>query len=492
MFRSCRVSLRDRYSPVSVRAVGLDEYSIFPTVADALVDRTSPGRAVTATEPSSTVGAPAAEARPGRWYGWLALIALASTIIPVMWILRSKHPYGFNDAWYFYYQARYIFTGVGWFVSPFIYIDRHVVVPGASHPPLWTMMLVFAYAIGLKTYLAQLLGACAVGAAAVFMTGLVAREVAGRRAGLIAAVVAALYPNYWINFGLGLGETILLLIIGGVLLAAIRFWRRPSTWGAVTLGLLCALAALTRAEQILLLVLVFVPLVLVVRGASPRRRLALIGVGLATALVVLAPWVGFNLARFEKPTYLSTDSGSTVASANCGPTYSGTWLGYEDVFCLSRVTPKTLDESVADAKLRHVGLAYARAHVTRVPVVVVARAAREARPLQAAPTAPPRAGDQRAALRSGLHRAAHVLRTVAPGHRRRRHPPPSPRHAGALRRDPGRSGRHLHAHLRRDALPGPVGRGRRGPGRGRARPSAAEPTANRGPGARVAAPIRPA
>ena len=293
------------------------------------------------------------------------------------WILRSKHPYGFNDAWYFYYQARYIFTGVGWFVSPFIYIDRHVVVPGASHPPLWTMMLVFAYAIGLKTYLAQLLGACVVGAAAVFMTGLVAREVAGRRAGLIAAVVAALYPNYWINFGLGLGETILLLIIGGVLLAAIRFWRRPSTRGAVTLGLLCALAALTRAEQILLLVLVFVPLVLVVRGASARRRLALIGVGLATSLVVLAPWVGFNLARFDKPTYLSTDSGSTVASANCGPTYSGTWLGYEDVFCLSRVTPKTLDESVADAKLRHVGLAYAGAHVTRVPIVVVARAARE-------------------------------------------------------------------------------------------------------------------
>ncbi len=243
--------------------------------------------------------------------------------------------------------------------------------------PCGRCCLAFAYAIGLKTYLAQLLGACAVGAAAVFTTGLVAREVGGNRAGLIAAVVAALYPNYWINFGLGLGETVLLLIIGGVLLVAIKFWRRPTMWGAAGLGLLCALAALTRAEQLLLLVLVFVPLTLVLRETTRRRRLAFMGVGLATALVVLAPWVGFNLSRFEKPTYLSTDSGSTVASANCGPTYSGTWLGYEDVFCLSHVTPNTLDESVADAKLRHVGLTYARAHVTRVPIVVVARAARE-------------------------------------------------------------------------------------------------------------------
>jgi 4-amino-4-deoxy-L-arabinose transferase-like glycosyltransferase len=334
---------------------------------------------VTTTEPARAERSRAAATaqHPGRWYVWLGLIALGGTVIPVTWILRSKHPYGFNDAWYFYYQARFIFSGVGWFVSPFTYIDRHVVVPGASHPPLWTMMLVFAYAIGLKTYVAQLLGACAVGAAAVFMTGLVAREVAGNRAGLIAAVVAALYPNYWINFGLGLGETVLLLIIGAVLLVAIRFWRRPSMWGAATLGLLGALAALTRAEQILLLVLVFVPLALVVRETTPRRRVAFIGVGLATALVVLAPWVGFNLARFDKPTYLSTDSGSTVASANCGPTYSGRWLGYEDVFCLSHVTPQTLDESVADAQLRHVGLAYARAHITRVPIVVVARAARE-------------------------------------------------------------------------------------------------------------------
>ena len=427
----------------------------------------------------------------GRWYVWLGLIALGGTVMPVTWILRSKHPYGFNDAWYFYFQARYIDTGVGWFVSPFIYIDRHVVVPGASHPPLWTMLLAFAYAIGLKTYLAQLLGACAVGAAAVFMTGLVARELGGNRAGLIAAVVAALYPNYWINFGLGLGETVLLLIIGGVLLVAIKFWRRPTTWGAAALGLLCALAALTRAEQILLLALVFVPVALVVRETTPRRRLAFIGVGLATALVVLAPWVGFNLARFEKPTYLSTDSGSTLASANCGPTYSGRWLGYEDVFCLSHVTPKTLDESVADAKLRHVGLAYARAHVARVPIVAVAWAARELglfKPVQQLRLEQEINGRPYDPAFVGLlmFYALSLLAILGAVTLRRRRITLVP-FLGIL------VGVVVSSMLTfgETRLSGPAGRGGGGPRRGRARPPAAGTAADGGRGATVAVPTRP-
>jgi 4-amino-4-deoxy-L-arabinose transferase-like glycosyltransferase len=312
-----------------------------------------------------------------RWYLWLALIALAGSAIPVTWILRSEHPYGINDAWYFYYQARFIFDGMGWFISPFSRIDNKVILPGASHPPLWTLMLVVANAIGLKSYVSQLLWACAVGAAAVFMTGMAAREVAGRRAGLIAGVIAALYPNYWINYGLGLGETLLLLLIATIVFVSIRFWRHPSLPRAATLGLLCALAALTRAEQSLLVVLVLLPLVLVLQGVSPRRRLMYVGVGLAVALVTVAPWVGFNLARFSHATYLSTDSGSTIATANCPSTYHGPFLGYDNEQCIATVKFVGGDESAVDSQLRHLGLTYARAHESRLPVVLAARVGRE-------------------------------------------------------------------------------------------------------------------
>jgi hypothetical protein len=319
--------------------------------------------------------------RPGaerRWYLWLALIALGGMITPAIWILRSKHPVGFNDAFYFYDQARFIFNGAGWFIQPFAYVLSHQAnLPGASHPPLWTLVLVLGDALGLRSYVAQLLWSCLVGGVAIVVTGLAAREIAGPRVGLIAGFLAAIYPNYWINYGLGLGETLLLVLIPAVILVSIRLSRRPSYPKAVVLGLLCALAALTRAEQTLLVVLVLVPVIALMRPVSPRRRAAYAAVGVGTALVVVAPWVGFNMARFSHPTYLSTDSGFTLATANCSLTYSGPWIGYEAVQCLSGLKIASGDESVEDAQLRHVGLTYARAHIGEVPLVMTARVGRE-------------------------------------------------------------------------------------------------------------------
>ena len=417
------------------------------------------------TPPSLTgqpVGAAAPTTSSRRWYLWLALIALAGTAIPVIWILHSTHPYGINDAWYFYYQARFIFDGTGWFISPFSRIDNHLFLPGASHPPLWTLMLVVADAIGLKSYVSELLWACAVGAVAVFMTGLAAREVAGRRAGLIAGVIAALYPNYWINYGLGLGETLLLLLIATFVFVSIRFWRRPSWRLAATLGLLCALAALTRAEQSLLVLLVLLPLVLVLRGVPLRRRLTYLGIGAAVALVTVAPWVGFNLARFSHTTYLSTDSGSTIATANCPSTYTGPFLGYDNEQCIATVKFVGGDESAIDSQLRHLGLTYARAHASRLPVVLAARVGRELglfEPLQQLHFEQFINGRP---YPSRAHRLVHVLRHDRAGSRRRHRAPATADHPRPVPRASRRGDHHVDGHLRRDPLPGAP---RRGPGR---------------------------
>jgi hypothetical protein len=106
-------------------------------------------------------------------------------VIPAVWIVRSKrHAMLGGDALYFHNQAQAIRSGLGWFISPITYIQNPSVVhPGASHPPLWTFLLFIADSIGLTSYFSQLLLACVLGAAAVAMTGLAAREFAGPRAG---------------------------------------------------------------------------------------------------------------------------------------------------------------------------------------------------------------------------------------------------------------------------------------------------------------------
>ena len=313
-----------------------------------------------------------------HWYGWLTVISLGGLLVNVTYVLVSKrHSLPAGDAFYYHYQANLIVQGKGWFIDPAVYLlKHHPIVPAAEHAPLWTVALALADALGLRSYLAQLLWACLVGAGAVAVTGLAAREVAGRRAGLIAAALAAAYPNYWLNTGTGLSETLVLLTVGAVVLLCYQLWKRPSVSKAAALGIACAFAALTRSELILFVALVLVPTMLALRSITLRRRLALMGVGVLAALVIMAPWVGFNLARFSHPEFLSTELGSALVTANCRPTYYGTKLGYWSLSCLS-ADPASGDQSARDLQHRHFALEYVKAHESRLPVVLVARVGRE-------------------------------------------------------------------------------------------------------------------
>jgi 4-amino-4-deoxy-L-arabinose transferase-like glycosyltransferase len=314
----------------------------------------------------------------GRWYLWLTLLSVAGTVAPVVWILAGKlHAHPTGDAWYFHYQASLIANGAGWFISPLPYLFHHQVVQSAQHPPLWVLVLALFDVLGIQSYPAQLLAACVIGGSAVFMTGLAAREVGGTRTGLVAAAIAAVYPNYWINYGLGLSETVILVLTGAVILVSVKLWRRPSLPMVVVLGLLCGLAAATRAEQVLLILVVLVPLILLLKGVALLTRVQYIAVGVVVALVVIVPWAGFNLSRFSHATFLSNDSGTALAMANCRSAYYKAYIGSGDFNCLDKIKPVPGDESAQDAHNRHVALKYINGHIGRLPVVLLARPARE-------------------------------------------------------------------------------------------------------------------
>jgi len=304
----------------------------------------------------------------------VAVVALAVRVGYVFAYRRHITPGG--DAFYFHYQADLLATGKG-FVDPYSLFWAQKVVPGATHPPLWTLVLALAAVIGIKTFFGQLLYSCVIGAASVVVVAMAGREVAGPRAGLMAAGIAAVYPVFLIDDGSLLAETLVVPLVALVVWAFHRLWKRPSLPRAALLGALCALCALTRSELVLLVVFLALPAGLLGRARSWRRRLAMGGVALVGAVCVFAPWWAYTVPRFSHPELLSDQLGVTLAAANCGPTYSGKLLGYWDEQCeVDILTPKAKDASVRDDDLRRDALRYVEHHAGRVPLVVAARVGR--------------------------------------------------------------------------------------------------------------------
>jgi hypothetical protein len=117
--------------------------------------------------------------------------------------------------------------------------------------------------------------------------------------------------------------------------AALNLWEEPTLFHAGVLGACCGLAALARAELLLFVLLLGV--VVAVRACrewADRGRLAFVVI--AASLVVIAPWVLFNLARFEERTFLSTNDGVALAGSNCDAVYRGADIGLTNfVPCLA-------------------------------------------------------------------------------------------------------------------------------------------------------------
>jgi 4-amino-4-deoxy-L-arabinose transferase-like glycosyltransferase len=246
--------------------------------------------------------------------------------------------------------------------------------PVADHPPL-TSIVVAPANLFVDGSFVQRLEMAAVGAAAVAVIGLLGRELAGDRAGLLAAGIAALYPNLWMNDVLVMAESLTALLVASVLLSTYRYRNAPDGRHAAAVGALVGLAALTRSEQLLLLPIVVVPVVLAVRTRPWRDRLRHVGVAAGATLLVVAPWVGFNLSRFEAPTTLSTNDGLTLLGANCDDVYEGSSTGFWSLRCGLAVQPEG-DASRRSEAQRDAALDYIGSHQRDVPRVMFVRVAR--------------------------------------------------------------------------------------------------------------------
>jgi 4-amino-4-deoxy-L-arabinose transferase-like glycosyltransferase len=315
----------------------------------------------------------------------LVLVALGLVVrVVVVLLVGADAPADHGDARYYHLQAEAISEGA-FFVEPFRYEVDGTEADDASHPPLYSVVLAVPNVVGIDTYRGQQLVGVAIGVGAIVLIGLLGRRLAGPRAGLIAAALATLYPSVWAHEALVLAEVLVVLLVPAVLLLAYAFRDRPTVGRAMGLSAVVALLALTRSELLFLAPLLVLPLLW--RSSSGALRWRCLAAAIGVGLVLIGPWMGWNLVRFEEPVLMSHQLGQTMAAANCRSTYDDrSQLGYIDYRCIIAPRPftefeddegRTLYDPIAlDDANQQVAIDYIREHADQVPAVVLARVGR--------------------------------------------------------------------------------------------------------------------
>jgi 4-amino-4-deoxy-L-arabinose transferase-like glycosyltransferase len=171
-------------------------------------------------------------------------------------------------------------------------------IPGSVNPydfapgaPLFATAIY--HLIGDVSPTAARLGLAVAGTLGVFVVYLLGRRLAGPIAGLVAAVIAAVYPGTIFYTSLLSGEPLAILTVPAAVLAFL--WaadRGRSPWAWALPGVLLALTAYLRPEYLGLTALLSLLAVAVVwrRNRSVWRGLAAGGVMTLAFAVTLAPW----------------------------------------------------------------------------------------------------------------------------------------------------------------------------------------------------------
>jgi 4-amino-4-deoxy-L-arabinose transferase-like glycosyltransferase len=295
----------------------------------------------------------------------LAAITLAALLIRVLYtVLIGQDTPGVGDFFYYHGIANELAAGRG-FVDPFVSTDA-APYPSALHPPLWPLALAAASKLGATSLLAHRLVGCLIGAAVVTVIGLLGRRVGGEGVGLLSAAIAAVYPTLVAADGSLMSETLYGLWVAVALLLAYRLLERPGVGVAAALGAVIGLAALTRGEAVLFVLVLAIPIAW--RGGRGGRTLRIVATVAATALVI-APWAVRNWIELDRPILISTNESTLVAGANCDQTYSGPDLGFWRLDCISEREPG-LNEAEQAEIWRREGRGYAEDHLGRLIAVV--------------------------------------------------------------------------------------------------------------------------
>jgi hypothetical protein len=245
---------------------------------------------------------------------WLLLAVVAvGAVLRIAWALRAESPVELRDPVLYLILGDNLAHGNGYSYGPGI--DQGTT---AYYPPGYPLLLgavtwlvrlvlpgavdIFPVAIALNVVLSV---------ATIPLVFVLGRRLVGRRVGLAAAAVWALWPNLVFHAGIVLTETLFLFLFVLMLIVALGdpgAARSPGRARVVTVGVLLGLCILVRPVSI-----VTAPVFLVLWWGNGLRaaawRLALVG---AVAVAVLVPWSVRSTLAMDAPVALSLNLGDNL------------------------------------------------------------------------------------------------------------------------------------------------------------------------------------
>jgi 4-amino-4-deoxy-L-arabinose transferase-like glycosyltransferase len=248
----------------------------------------------------------------------------------------------------------------------------------ANRPPLYPLFLAGIRVLTDDSSLAILLIQAVLGSLTAVLAGRLAADAGGRRAGILAGLMMALYPYAVGNDTTLVEQPLYVFLVILFCLALLRGRDRvriaPGSWwrSALLCGALGGLAALTRETFNPFLALVFLWVLLGWRSPDIRRRLAWCVLTGVAFLVVCSPWLIRNAVRFGVPMFAFA-AGKSLWVGNNADTFARypadsideseniAWrnMGEED---RRRVMAHRDDERLQDGVFQDIAVRYIEAH----------------------------------------------------------------------------------------------------------------------------------
>src|SRR5690349_16079221 len=241
--------------------------------------------------------------------------------------------------------ARYYYPlhdSLGYQIMAFNMLDKHcfclspnnTTVSTVTRVPLWPMVISGAALIGGRgSFFPRLFLSCADAGTCVLIY-LFARYLFSKRLGLVAGLIACVYPALYIYTGWMYAEALFTFLLTAIWYCVFRIQRNEGKskrlW--ILCGVLIALLALTRPNGIVMAGLLVVwTAFLIWRKRLPKKALIQAFMAVAVACVVIAPWTIRNYLVSHRFVPLAVGDGQVLIGAYNNtiltkPGYIGLWV----------------------------------------------------------------------------------------------------------------------------------------------------------------------